>query len=371
MSGSKATGRAQLAPAELTQKLADHERFVTGRGGCRAVFKGADLSGAVLANRRLDEADFTGANLRGANLHGSNLTRASLFCADLTGCSLRNAKLGQADLRGACFRGADLSYAVLDHADLRKAKMMLVGGGDVALIDHQRGGLGVVDFSYCSLRGTSFGKAKLDGVVFNGALLIGTSFRGAEITAASFVGAVLMGVALEGLKLPPESFADCVYDVADAAKSAAGGLKEKLMLHQQFVLSDGRDGTVALLDGLDLRPLAGQFAGRDLAGLSARGVVAIGLDFSASRLQGAKFDGADLRGADFSGADLSGTSFHGAKLVHARFTGAKLGRLPLRDGEVLAPNFYGADASPGQFADAQVEGTLGAMGLGAMEIVEI
>ncbi len=120
-----------------------------------------------------------------------------------------------------------------------------------------------------------------------------------------------------------------------------------------------------------MRPLAGQFAGRSLIGLNLRGVTAIGLDFSRSQLQGARFDGADLRGADFSGSDLSGVSFHGARLVHARFDRARLTNLKLRSGEVMRPNFYGADASPGQFRDAILDATLGAMGVGATEIVEI
>jgi Uncharacterized low-complexity proteins len=368
MAGTGA-GRVKYEPAELTRILANHERFVTGRGGVRANFKGADLKGAVLANRRLDEIDFTGADLSGANLHGSNLTRSSLFCADLTGCNLRNAKLLQADLRGASFRGADLSFAELDHADLRKATMMIMDAAGVSMIDHRNSGLGHVDFSYCSLKGASFGKAKLDGAIFDGALLLGVSFRGAEITNASFVGAVLMDVA--ELNVPSEALADCVVDVSPAAKAKAGVLAERLALHQQWVMTDGREGGPAELDGEDLRPLAGQFSGRCLIGLHLRGVTGIGLDFSNCQLQGARFEGSDLRGADFTGADLSGASFYGTRLVHARFDRARLAGLMLRSGEVLTPNFYAADANPGQFRHAVLEASLGAMGVGAAEVVEI
>lgn len=365
--GTMTAGRFKPSPAELTNILAGHERFVTGRGGARASLKGADLSGAILANRRLDEADFTGATLTGANLHGTSLTRASLFCAELSGCNLRNAKLGYADLRGACFRNADLSYAVLDYADLRKATMMVVDDSGVAMVDHNRDGAGVVDFSFASLRNASLGKAKLDGAIFNGALLLGTNFRGAEIGRASFVGAVLMEVA--DLNLPRETFSDCVFDVTAAANAKAGSLKERLALHLKWVASDGHDGAAAVFDGEDLRPLAGLFSGRGLIGFSARGVTAIGLDFSSSLLQGAKFDGADLRGADFSGADLSGASFTGAKLVHARFHRAKLGTITLRSGEVLSPNFFGADATAEQFREAVLDGNLAALGVGASDAV--
>lgn len=351
--------------------MAEHERFVAGRGGWRANFKGANLDGALLANRRLDEADFTGASLVGANLNGSSLTRASLYCANLNGCVLRNAKLVHADMRGASFRAADLGFAVMDHADLRQATMMIMGKSGVSIVDHTRNGLGFVDFSNCSLRGASFGKAKLDGAIFHGALLLGTQFRGAVLTNASFTGAVVMGVHLDDIDAPHEAFIDCVFDISDAARAKAGALKERLMMHQIFVMTDGSEGRPATLDGEDLRPLGDALKARNLAGLSARGVVAVEQDFSRSQLQGAKFDGADLRGCDFSYCDLSGASFHGAKLVHACFDRARLGNLRLRSGDVVPPNFLGADAQADQFREAVLEDSLASLGIGGDMLVEL
>jgi uncharacterized protein YjbI with pentapeptide repeats len=364
-----AKGRFKPTTAELTAILANHERFVNGRGGARASFKGADLTNAILANRRLDEADFTGATLAGANLHGTSLTRASLFCADLTGCNLRNAKLDHADLRGACFRNADLSFGLLDYADLRQATMMVMNEDGIAMVDYTKAGDGSVDFRFASLRNASLGKAKLDGAIFDGALLLGTNFRGAEISRASFAGAVLMDVV--DLALPHEMFSDCVLDVTPAARAKAGALREKLTMHQRWVSTDGHEANGAVLNGEDLRPLAGQLAGRCLIGLAARSVIAIGLDFSRSQLQGAKFDGADLRGADFSGADLSGASFFGAKLVHARFFRTTLGNVTLRNGDVLQPNFFGSDASFDQFREASVVGELADLGVGTPDVVAL
>ena len=147
--------------------------------------------------------------------------------------------------------------------------------------------------------------------------------------------------------------------------------KDKVAQHQQWVQSNGREGAAAVLDGEDLRPLGNALAGRNLVGLTARGVNAIGLDFSRSQLQGAKFDGADLRGADFSGCDLSGVSFHAAKLVHARFDRARLGNLKLRDGGMLSPNFLGAEVQADQFRDAVLEDSLAALGIGGDATVEL
>jgi uncharacterized protein YjbI with pentapeptide repeats len=180
-----------------------------------------------------------------------------------------------------------------------------------------------------------------------------------------------MGVNMLELNLPPDTFAGCIFDVSLQTRDKTPVLAEMIAQHHRWVSSNGTQGAVACLDGEDLRLLHGHFLGRNLAGLSARGAIAIGLDFSQSQLQGAKFDGADLRGADFSQTDLSGASFHLARLAHARFTEAKLSNLHLRSGDVLAPNFLGADATPAQFADAVVEESLAAMGLASGVEVEL
>lgn len=369
---SAAVKRIRFNATELEHLLAGHERYVLGRGGMRASFKGAVLDGADLSGRILDEADFTGTSLAGANLTGASMMRASFYCADLSGANLHKGHLEQADIRGACFRGADLSHAVLDQADLRAAKMMLVGGDGVSVVNHgKENPFGGVDFSNSSLRDTSFGKAKLDGAIFHGALLVRTSFRGAQLANTSFAGAVMMGVNLIELNLPVESYAGCVFDIAPQAREKAPVLAEKVAQHHLYVSSGGKEGAVAALDGEDLRPLAGQFAGRNLAGLSACGAIGIGLDFSGCQLQGAKFDGADLRGADFSAADLSGTSFHAARVIHACFKNARLANLHFRQGKVLGPNFLGSDAEPAQLSEAELEESLATLGVSSGEEVEI
>ncbi len=361
-----AVNRRQIDQAELNQILASHERYLAARGGARAQLKNATLDGCVLANCNLNEADFTAASLVGANAYGSSLARATFYCADLRRCNLRNTTLTHADMRGASFKGADLAFAIMDHADLRAATMMMIEQGGVSVIDHVTGGKGFggVDFSNASLRNASFGKAWLDGANFNGALLIGTSFRGARLKDASFTGAVLMGVNLLELNLPREVFADCLFDPGPEQKARADMLKARLVTHQVWVATDGKEGESTVMDGEDLRVLTGQLKGRSLIGLSARGAIAIAADFSDCQLQGAKFDGADLRGANFTGAELSGASFHGARLSHARFDQARLCNLHLRNGEVLMPNLRDADANPEQFDRAIMDQPLASLGFG-------
>jgi uncharacterized protein YjbI with pentapeptide repeats len=356
--------RAAITQAELNAVLISHERYAAGRGGVRAQLKCRNLNGLNLANRKLDEADFTGASLVGASLYGSSLVRASLYCADLRRCDLRNAKLMGADIRGASFRGANLSYAVLDNADLRAAMMMYVGSQGVTVVDGaSEKTLGGVDFGRCSMRSVSFGNAKLDGVNFSGSILVNANFRGAKLTDVHFEGAVLMGVNLEDLKVPPECLTGCVLDVTQDAVSKAAGLRDKIESHQLWVASGGEEGRTAVLDGADLRPVQDCFKNRSLVGLSACNTIAISIDFSGSQLQAAKFDGADLRGANFAGAALGGASFKKAKLTHARFDKANLDTLHLISGVALPPSLLGAEATEEQFRGAVLDQSLSVLGL--------
>jgi uncharacterized protein YjbI with pentapeptide repeats len=129
-------------------------------------------------------------------------------------------------------------------------------------------------------------------------------------------------------------------------------LKLRIEAHQQWISTQGGEGSPAVLDGEDLRPLQNLFLGRRLSGLSARHVIGIGLDFSDSQLQAAKFEGADLRGANFSKADLRGASFKGAKLAHANFEGADLRALEMANGAKLMVDLAGAEITDQQLRDA-------------------
>ena len=359
--GDKRVARSQV---ELNAILSSHERYVASRGGARAQLAHALLDGLLLANRNLKEADFSGASLVGASLHGSNLEYASLYCADLRDCDLRSTRLTRADLRGASFRGARLSHAVLDNADLRAAMMMYVGDGGVSVVDRAAQGSATgVDFSNCSMKGASFGNARLDGANFNGALLTGASFKNARLANASFKNAVLTGVSLKELDVPADAIAGSVTDVTPEAAAKFERLKQLLDAHQQWIAGGGSAGAPANFDNQDLRPLHKLLIGRPLGGLSARGAICIGLDFSGCQLQAAKLDGADLRDADFTDADLRGASLRGARLAHARFERTNLGRLALSNGTFLAPDLREVDAVEEQFHRATLEDRLADLGL--------
>ena len=353
-----------LSQKELHPILSAHERFVAYQGGRRAQLARCRLDGLNLANRTLTEADFSGASLVGATFYGSTMERTNLFCADLRYCDLQAVNLTRADMRGASFKGANLSYAILDGADLRAARMMVMGAQGVTELrrdcDNEKNLTpalsDAVDFSNCSMKNVSFGNAKLDNANFSGAILEGVKFKGAQLTNVQFKSAVLTGIDLGELKVPPEALEGCVLDVTEEALARVGQLQAKLASHEEWIASES--GAPAVLDREDLRPLQGFTAGRRLAGLSACGVIAIGQDFTECRLPAAKFENADLRAANFSGCDLRGVSFRGANLAHARFTGARLGVIRLANLRTLRTVLAGANANADQFADASLECTL-------------
>jgi hypothetical protein len=112
-----------MTKGKIAAVLADHIKWLRGKGGQRADLTGAYLRGAYLRGADLTGANLEGANLRGAYLTGAYLGGANLRGADLTGAYLRGADLTGAYLRGAYLRGADLTGANLEGANLRGAKI--------------------------------------------------------------------------------------------------------------------------------------------------------------------------------------------------------------------------------------------------------
>ena len=327
---------AAMSQSTLQRIMSDHQRYLTGYQGTRAKLRATKLDGLSLARHDLSEADLSGASLVGADLRGVNLSRASLSCADLSDCDLRHARLDHADLRGASFRGANLAHAMMDFADLRAATMLYMGD-DIRFQGnaHDEAPFGAVDFSHTSLRHASFRNAKLDNANFTEALLQGASFRGSRLRNACLRGAVLSDVELSDLNLPVKALRHSLTNPTAATRDRAQALLVLLKAHHEWFVSGGHKGGPANLDGEDLRPLADSLKGLCLAGLHARNIVAVGVDFSGCALQAARFEGCDLRGTNFCGADLSGTVFHHTKLDHAEFRNALIRDLMLCSGQIV------------------------------------
>lgn len=359
MNGARLRSRVQAQPIHLRPDrfealVSAHEAFLAGRrGGRRATLPFIIATGMSCTARRLSDASFEGADFTGSDFACSDFVRASLYCANLTRCDFTGARLQRADLRGATFNAAVLTGANLDGADLRAAVLWVsdeihglrrVGGRSASGASGEDevpsdAVVYSVDFTNCSMQGANLRDANLKNANFSGANLHGAELVGAKLDGARLKGAILTGMDLSKLPISPSALAECVLEPSREAVARTDMIRRELDRAKDWITSGGKP---ASLDGLDLRPAAGFFRERLLAGLQGRGVLAIGVDFSGAQLQGASFEGADLRGARFEGADLRGVNFTDANLAHASFDGAQLGELELRPGLTLPARFDGA-----------------------------
>lgn len=342
-----------LSQDELETILNAHQAYLQNtRRGKRALLREMDLTRLNLSNRILAQADLTGSNLSHSCLKFINLASAVMYCCELAGIDGRYANFNGADMRGVVLSGSNLSHARLDKVDFRAGAMTKTGGNGTSAVIDRSGAAQGVDFTCCSLNGANFDGADLKGADFSGAVIVGTSFKGARMTGVKFRGAILTAVDLSMTGLPPEAFEGAILPPGEAALAQRSAILFQLKSHHGWVESDGRRGMPAVLDGFDLRPVAADIGKFRLTALSAKNVIAAGLDFSCTELQGANFEGADLRGASFEGADLRGTRFSGSLLRHAKFLGADMRPLELKTGGVLACDLNGTDFSLEQRAEA-------------------
>ncbi|GAA0535621.1 uncharacterized protein YjbI with pentapeptide repeats [Rhizomicrobium palustre] len=345
-----------LSVREVEAVLSAHEAYLKSeRNGMRAQLLSRQLSRMDFSNRILAEADFSGSNLTAANLKFANLASAILYCCDLKKVDARYANFTGADLRGVALTGANLAYARLDRTDFRPGRLMRNGPNGKGMVVDRSGSAGGADFSYCSLNGASFEGADLKGADFTGAVITGTRFKGARMAATRFKDAIFTDVDMNEVGVPPEALDGAILPPDSDALRNRSTILVQLKMHEHWVSSDGRNGSVALLDGKDLRPVAALIGKFKLTAISARDVIAAGTDFSCTELQGANFEGADLRGASFEGADLRGARFKGAKLQHAKFLGADMRPLELKSGGNKACDVSESNFSAEQRAEAIFE----------------
>jgi len=346
-------GFSTLSPDDLARMLLAHKAFLSNaRHGKRAVLQSHYLGRSDLSNCLLSGADFSGTILTASLLKFANLSGAILYCCEMCNVDARYANFSQADMRGVTLNGSNLSHARLDKVDFRSGRMLQRGnGGPDAVIDRNGSAAGV-DFSYCSLNGATFEGADLKDANFTGAMIFGTKFKGARMAGVTLTGAILTDVDIAEMHLPSEAFKDCVLPPSRQAYDARQQIIFRLTAHQNWVESDARRGTCAVLDDADLRPVAAMIGKYRLTAISAKRVIAAGVDFSCTELQGANFEGADLRGASFEGADLRGVRLKGALLHHAKFIGADMRPLQLKSGEVLPCELADTAFSATQRAEA-------------------
>ena len=82
---------------EVDRELARAQAWDSRGGDWTPKFRGWNLAGLKLADRRFNHADFTSANLTNCDLHGCALANCDFTRADLTGANLRGALLYRAN----------------------------------------------------------------------------------------------------------------------------------------------------------------------------------------------------------------------------------------------------------------------------------
>lgn len=250
---------------------------------------GANITGAVLDQSRLDDvsaaaADFSECSMRGARLVGANLKNASL----------RGAVIDNVDVRGANLENADFSDAVVTRVDLTRAKT--IGAiMDRCLCDPgaEAGARAAGIFVKLAAHRewvTSGGKAGQPAVLDGEDLRPIVDLAGAFLTAVSARNACLAGMDLRRISL-------------------------------QGALLEGADLRGAILRDADLR--GANLTGANLRQADLRRAMFGALPFKIDRekptvLAEACLRYADLREADLGDTDLTGADLHGAKREAAR-----------------------------------------------------
>ncbi|MBR6797499.1 MAG: pentapeptide repeat-containing protein [Opitutales bacterium] len=188
------------------------------------------------------------------------------------------------------------------------------------------------DFSYDSLKNSSWVRANLTSADLSDATLTGADFTGANLTSADLRYATLTGADFTGanltsanLRYAPLTDADFTDSVIVGANFSSSGLT----LSQLYSTKSYKDKN---LSGVGLNSFG-------LSGGSFSGFNLTSADLRYATLTGAGFTGANLTSADLRYATLTDADFTGADLTSAKFTGASLTSADFTDSVIVGANF--------------------------------
>ena len=137
-------------------------------------------------------------------------------------------------------------------------------------------------------------------------------------------------------------------------------LSERLDSHGQWIEQEGRAGSLADFEGLDLRDVP--LSGVELSSANLKGANLSGADLWRTRLSGADLTGADLRGSTLEQVDLQGAVMIGATLArgtirNCNFHLADLSGADVSETQLLACDFSQADLRLADFQQAEIRDT--------------
>ncbi|MEK9968143.1 MAG: pentapeptide repeat-containing protein [Ferrovibrio sp.] len=288
-------------PPRFSDLLESHRRFVSSMGN------------QVQMGRRLqcERIDFGAIKLMGQNLHRASLPLCKLSCADLRESNFVEAEMMACDMSAADLTSANFAKADLRGADLSRAVLTNTRFNDAQLGPYQSS-------RDEASQATKLHSAKIRGAVFSGATLLEAAFDKANLQDTSFAYARLENVSFRGADLRGANFAkaDLGDGMADMIEAHGGKVerpmgKEQLLeaiaQHAEWIASDGRRGSRAILHGLNL-------AGAKLVAADLSGADLSEVNFAGADLSGAKLICTDLRHANLSRARIQNADFRGAML---------------------------------------------------------
>ena len=290
--------------------------------------RGADLSGALLAN-----ADLCGLNLSGVILAGTNLLNANLSGANLTG-----ARMDNAILEGASLIGTHLNSASLFGANLRSAQ--LHNGVPSCDSEFRQSSLLNANLSFADLTGAIL----TDGEITDGSntcdpnSLYSPAFTGTIWTQANLIDAVMNGVRFQGSNLNNTTLNGAFLNQAC--------LKDATLLRSDF--------STAEMNGVNLSNAS--LIDTLMNEVNAQNAILDGVIFSGVNLSQAIFDGSSAStpasftavifdDSSFQNTDLSGSFLVGAFFNRVNFSSAVMTGADLRNSAVIDSLFNDVDCS--------------------------
>ena len=157
-----------------------------------ANLKRTDMSGVILKDSDLRNADLSYASLICAILNDANLKDVNLICSSLKCANLNHANLFHANLKFADIRFADLSNAYLNHANLECT--------DLRGANLENANLSDTNLKYVDLANANLKHAYLINADLNNSNLNDANLKGADLTGTNLSNTDLMDANLEDIK---------------------------------------------------------------------------------------------------------------------------------------------------------------------------
>ena len=326
---------ADFSATSLIQATFGPVQNIVAGPGCRTKFDGATLDVHLISNdfngkSNWGKSDFTAANFQNLapatfDLRGADITGAILAQTNFAGIDMTAANLTDVD-----FTQAILTKAVLDQTAIDGAHFYNAQAGSASFICVQAfgnsGGKTLPDGTSCPQAPTSTDPATAADFTF--ASLKSAIFTGATLDHAILVSANLTGATLSNTSL-----------VQATLQSQSGQTGPAIV---QFATFSNVNFSNAQLAGVD-------FSGGNLTGAIFDNTTLFGSVFANATMAGASFQHSTLQSVNFSFAILQSANFNNINIqappqqgFGANFSCSQLGGADFSNATIAATNFANA-----------------------------